>query len=236
MMKTINKFWPHRGFGTGFGDLINHLSYEYQQAEEPTTIKWHLQPRTHRQVQRVIKLFKSNSLIKHEFGEYIKRKETPYSQQDHEYWPAEVLHSSCDEKYCAIWLYTKHHSQSPHHQDKVVSHYTLQRLFKDLKEGGYKVVLIPSIKRSAGETLYDIDYDFEQYSYLVQSILKNCSFSICSEGGIAHLSRLMRVPTICYFNQTMPWKGHDFNLREFWTGDLYSPCNDLTMVKECYMY
>ena len=117
----------------------------------------------------------------------------------------------------------------------------MQRLFKGLKEKGYKVVLIPGLKNSAGETLYNIDYDFAQYGYLIQSILKNCSFSICSEGGIAHLSRLMRVPTICYFNQTMSWKGHDFDLRDFWTGDLYRPCNDLIqfqhIVEEiCYMY
>ena len=59
------------------------------------------------------------------------------------------------------------------------------------------------------------------------SILKNCTFSICSEGGIAHLSRSMKVPTICYFHQTMPWKGHDFDLKDFWTGDLYRPCNDV---------
>jgi ADP-heptose:LPS heptosyltransferase len=240
-MKTINKFWTHRGFGTGFGDIINHLSYEYRQAKEPTIIKWHLEPRTHRQVQRVINFFKPNSLIDHEFGEYIERKETPYSQQDHEYWPAKILHNPCDEKFCAVWLYTKHYSQSPHHQDKIVSHFDLQRLFKGLKEKGYKVVLIPGLKNSAGETLYNIDYDFAQYGYLIQSILKNCSFSICSEGGIAHLSRLMRVPTICYFNQTMSWKGHDFDLRDFWTGDLYRPCNDLIqfehIVEEiCYMY
>ena len=110
MMKTINKFWTHRGFGTGFGDIINHLSYEYRQAKEPTIIKWHLEPRTHRQVQRVINFFKPNSLIDHEFGEYIERKETPYSQQDHEYWPAKILHNPCDEKFCAVWLYTKHYS------------------------------------------------------------------------------------------------------------------------------
>ena len=46
---------------------------------------------------------------------------------------------------------------------------------------------------------------------------------------------------ICYFNQTMSWKGHDFDLRDFWTGDLYRPCNDLIqfehIVEEiCYMY
>jgi ADP-heptose:LPS heptosyltransferase len=240
MMKIINKYWTHKGFGSGFGDIINHLSYEYNQVKEPTTIKWYLQPRTHRQIQRVINFLKPNPLINHEFGEYIQKEITPYSQQSHEYWPAKVLHNPCGEKFCAIWLYIKHFSLSPHHQDKIVSRFDLHRLRKDLKEKGYKVVLIPGLKNSGGETLYSVDYDFEQYGYLIQTILKNCSFSICSEGGIAHLSRLMKVPTICYFNQTMPWKGHDFDLRDFWTGGSYRPCNDLTQFNQiaqeiCYM-
>ena len=239
-MKIIDKFWTHRGFGTGFGDFINHLSYEYHQAKEPTIIKWYLQPRTNRQIQRVVNFLKPNPFIKHEYGEYTEREVTPYSQQDHEYWDANILHNPCNEKYCALWLYTKHNSSSPHHQDKVVSHFELQRLITKLKSKNYKVVLIPNLKNSGGETLFNIDYNFDQYSILIQSILKNCTFSICSEGGLAHLSRLMKVPTICYFDQTMAWKGHNFDLREFWTGDLYWPCNDLMQFEQlaseiCYI-
>jgi|TARA_B100000959_G_C14918121_1_gene598264 ADP-heptose:LPS heptosyltransferase len=226
-MKIIKKVWTPRGFGSGFGDLINHISYEHRQAKESTIIKWRLQPRTNRQVRRVLSFLKKHPLVEHQFGDYIEEDEIPYSQQDHEYWECKQLHNPHFEKYCAIWLYTKHIGNSPHHQDKVVGRYDLERLLKDLKDKGYKVVLIPNLKNSGGETIYDIDYNFDQYAILIQSILKNCTFSICSEGGIAHLSRSMKVPTICYFHQTMPWKGHDFDLKDFWTGDLYRPCNDV---------
>ena len=212
----INKYWTSKGFSSGFGDLINYISYEYINVKEPTTINWHLQPRTHRQIKRVLKFFKPNELVAHEFLSHSIKDEEPHGSHPHDYWPAKELHQPGD--YVAIWLYLSHVGKSFHHQDKVVNKVHLEMLLKSLKRNGYKVVIIPSLgNENRSETLYNINYDFDQYGYCITNILKNCKFSICSEGGIAHLSRLMRVPTLVYFNQTMPWKGHEhYDLREFW--------------------
>ena len=55
---VINKYWTNKGYSSGFGDLINQISYDYINADEYTIINWHLQPRTHRQLKRILNFFK----------------------------------------------------------------------------------------------------------------------------------------------------------------------------------
>ncbi len=224
----INKYWTNRGYSAGFGDLINQISYDYVNASEPTTINWHLQPRTHRQVKRVLNYFKPNNLITHEFKTLTQTDEPPLGQHDHDYWQAKEMHQGGD--YIAIWLYTHHKSKSPHHQDKVADRTSIEMMIRSLKANGHKIVIVPSL--GPNKTIYNIEYNFDQFGYMLTSVLKNCKFLICSEGGIAHLARMMKVPTLVYFNQTMPWKGHDFDLKEFWTTEHSRPMDVLTMANK----
>ena len=221
---VINKYWTNKGYRSGFGDLINQISYDYINADEYTIINWHLQPRTHRQIKRILNFFKPNDLIIHEFKTFTQTDEPPLGQHPHDYWPAKEIHQGGD--YIAIWLYTQHKSKSPHHQEKIVNLTDLEMMIRSLKANGYKIVIVPSL--GPNKTIYNIEYNFDQYGYMLTSVLKNCKFLICSEGGIAHLARMMRVPTLVYFNQKGPWKGHDFDLKEFWTTEYSRPINTLT--------
>ena len=220
----INKYWTNKGYSSGFGDLINQISYDYTNTTEPTTINWCLQPRTNRQVKRVLNFFKPNDLITHQFKNFTQTDEPPIGQHPHDYWPAKLLHKGGD--YIAIWLYTKHKSKSTHHQDKVADRTLIEMMIRAFKANGYKVVIVPSL--GPNETIYNIEYDFDQYGYMLSDFLRNCKFLICSEGGIAHLARLMRVPTLVYFNQTQSWKGHEFDLNDFWTTKYSRPIHKLT--------
>ena len=155
----INKYWTNKGYSSGFGDLINQISYDYTNATEPTTINWCLQPRTNRQVKRVLNFFKPNDLITHQFKSFTQTDEPPIGQHPHDYWPAKLLHKGGD--YIAIWLYTKHKSKSTHHQDKVADRTLIEMMIKAFKANGYKVVIVPSL--GPNETIYNIEYDFDQY-------------------------------------------------------------------------
>jgi ADP-heptose:LPS heptosyltransferase len=221
----INKYWTNKGYGSGFGDLINQISYDYISASEPTIINWHLQPRTHRQVKRILNFFKPNDLITHEFKTFTQTDEPPLSQHPHDYWLAKEIHQGGD--YVAIWLYTQHKSKSPHHQEKVVDITSLEMMIRSLKANGHKIVIVPSL--GPNRTIYNIEYNFDRYGYMLTSVLKNCKFLICSEGGIAHLARMMRVPSLVYFNQKAPWKGQPGpDLREFWITEYSRPIDTLT--------
>ena len=130
----INKYWTNKGYSSGFGDLINQISYDYTNATEPTTINWCLQPRTNRQVKRVLNFFKPNDLITHQFKSFTQTDEPPIGQHPHDYWPAKLLHKGGD--YIAIWLYTKHKSKSTHHQDKVADRSLIEMMIKAFKANG----------------------------------------------------------------------------------------------------
>ena len=227
-MITKNKYWTHKGFGSGFGDLINHVSYEMRIVTDPIRLNWCLQTSANNQVKRILEFLEPNDLIEHTFSNTIVEDKAPKNQRDHEYWPNKVLHKGGD--YVCVWLYTKH--KGGFHEDKVPPRHETISLIQSLKRNGNKVFVIPSVSMP-GETLYSIDYDFPQYTKMITHALENCKYFICSEGGLAHFARTMRVPSLVYFRVDENGKSiNRSDLVEFWTTDYSKPINNFAGVAQ----
>ena len=229
-MTTKNKCWTHKGFGSGFGDLINHVSYEMRSATEPITINWQLQGSANRQVYRILNFLRPNKLIEHKFNACVVDNSPPLPQRVHDYWENKELHEGGD--YICIQLYVEH--RSGHHQNKVVRRFEVESLIRSLKANGNKVFILPNVGDLFGKSLYNINYDFLQYTAMMTSALKNCKYFICSEGGLAHFARTMKVPSLVYFLDGTDWrkKGHPFDLKDFWTTKHSKPIHDLAGVAQ----
>ena len=228
MTAQKNKYWTHRGFGAGFGDLINHVSYENTIVTEPVIINWCLQTSANNQIRRILKFLEPQKLIEHRFSACVTKKIAPKQQRNHEYWPNKVLHKGGD--YICIWLYTNH--KDGFHQDKVPPRYETEALIRSLKANGNKVFVIPSVSLP-GKSIYSINYDFPQYVKMITSALENCKYFICSEGGLAHFARTMRVPSLVYFRADE--NGRSLNrsdLINFWDTKYSKHINDFAGVAQ----
>ena len=192
----------------GFGDIYNKFSYLYNQNDDRDVWFW---------VHDKRKFFDLFLLLKNYCFEEPKHKKTLVDSQfflksksdfrlvNHDYWPTKVKWKPSNKK-IAINFYTKvldlFYRQAKY-GEKYVKQLNIElcKLFHDSQKirERYDVVELYAIEDRRGQN--KIIPSVEDCLVENIDILSNCQLLVTSEGGMAHLSRGMKLPTIIFLKE-----------------------------------
>lgn len=188
----------------GFGDTLNKLSYLYRTYEnEDVEFLFH----SKRKVLDTIFLLKEFCFEEPEYkkifinSENFLRSEKDFKLINHKYWPTKVKWSKKSD-YVAINFYTNirkiHELSATLDEDILIENH---KLFLDCDKirNKYSTVELYGIESERGHNKVLTEYDLCLEKNM--KILSECNLFVTSEGGMAHLSRAMRVPTIIFFKK-----------------------------------
>ena len=188
----------------GFGDTINKLSNLYRQYEdEDVEFLFHSKR----------KVFDNLIFLKNFCFEEPKRKKIlidsdqflrsnkEFKLINHTYWPTKISWNNT-KKYIAINFYTV--AKKVHILSKKYDwHEDIERcklFFESHKlSEKYSTIELSAIDNDRGHR--KIIENGQQCLEYNMNILSNCSLFVSSEGGMTHLSRAMRVPTVIFFKK-----------------------------------
>ena len=188
----------------GFGDTLNKLSYLYRTYEnEDVEFLFH----SKRKVFENIMFLKEFCLKEPEHkkvfidSEHFLRSKNRFKLINHDYWPLKIKWNRCN-NLIAINFYRivkKIHKLSVNydwHTD--VEECKLFHESHKIKEK-YSTIELSTIDNERGQDI--IISDKQKCIENNMKILSECKLFVSSEGGMTHLSRAMRVPTIIFIKK-----------------------------------
>lgn len=181
-------FWD-----TGFGDVLNQMSYIYTHAKTDTIVKWF---RSDYQYD-IVRIVRDYVLQPCQLVTHIKRphvsehwSKNKYNLYNHEYWPCRVEKSAIRTNTVAINFYTKNAKL------KVTSKEFIDSTKSQILKSDYDYDTIYHLNNIRGSELIIGNSD-----ELIQknlSILQNVDAYIGIESGIGHICRSMKIPCLFY--------------------------------------
>lgn len=197
-MKKIEVF----NSGTlGFGDLLNKLSFLFRKYQDDE-VEFLIHDK--------LKVFNTFLFLKNfcfeesknkkilTQSEHFLRSNTKFELSNHQYWPAKEEWIPNVNGKIAINFYTEMNSPLFSGRSLEIANCKIFPDAMDIKER-YDTVELYAIDNYRGHKKIILD----KFKCLEENmnILKKCSLFVTSEGGMAHLSRSMSVPTILFFKK-----------------------------------
>lgn len=183
---------------TGFGDVLNYMSYIYTHAKTSTIVKWFRSEYQYDSV-RVIRDFvlQPCQLVTHIKRPHVYEhwSKNKYNLYNHEYWPCRVQKSAVRTNIVAINFYTKRTNHWNNHY-KVTSNEFSNITKSQILKSDYDYATIYHLNNSRGSELI-----IENSDELIQKnlgILQNVDAYIGIESGIGHICRSMKIPCLFY--------------------------------------
>lgn len=188
----------------GFGDTLNKLSYLYRTYEkEDVEFLFHSKRKVFENIIFLKEFCFEEPTHKKIFidSEYFLRSEKDFKLINHDYWPTRVKWKRCN-NLIAINFYRivkkiyKLEMNYNWHID--VEECKLFHESDKIKEK-YSTIELSSLDNERGQDI--IISDKQQCIENNMKILSECKLFVSSEGGMTHLSRAMRVPTIIFIKK-----------------------------------
>ncbi len=186
----------------GFGDTLNKLSYLYRKYENvDVEFLFH----SKRKVFDTLIFLKEFCFEEPPFkkilidSEHFLRSKKDFKLINHDYWPTKIKWNANQSDLIATNFYTKMCSWMFHFEwDREIEASKLFLNSLDIKHK-YNTVELFGIDDARGHK--KVNTDMLECLELNMNILKESRLFVTSEGGMSHLSRSMKVPTIIFFKK-----------------------------------
>ena len=188
----------------GFGDTLNKLSYLYRTYEnEDVEFLFHGKRKVFENIMFLKEFCFKEPEHKKVFidSEHFLRSEKDFKLINHDYWPLRIKWNRCN-NLIAINFYRivkKIHKLSVNYEWHInVEECKLFHESHKIKEN-YSTIELSAPDNERGQNI--VITDKQKCIENNMKILSECKLFVSSEGGMTHLSRAMRVPTIIFIKK-----------------------------------